>query len=426
MDHAIQEEINKNYKHNFTVNVIDGTLFWFGASFFATRTIAPLFLSYLTDSTLAFGILAMIASTGWLLPQLFTANWVQSLPVKKVVPVKYGFYTERLPILLLPLAAWLALKSEDWAVIAFIFLIGWHVVGAGVCAVGWQDMMAKIFTVERRGRFFGIANFGGTATGVLGAAIVAWLLEEFTFPTNFMIAFGAGGLFIFLSWVFLAMSKEPAVPPASQPLSNKNYWKSLPAIIKKDKNFRQFLISQIVLSFGAMGFGFYTIYSLRTWQVSDSMVGFFTTSLLVGQAASNLIFGWLADKYGHKLVLEITSVVMVATAGLALLAPAPQYFYLVFALQGISNAGFILSGIMIVFEFCEPEVRPTYIGLTNSIIGIFSGIAPLIGGLLIDTKGFPWLFGGSLLFSFVGLLLLRFNVEEPRRNNHIQAIEQME
>ncbi|MEJ2513010.1 MAG: hypothetical protein P8Y72_15610 [Anaerolineales bacterium] len=65
MDPTIQAEIDKNYKFNFTVNVIDGTLFWFGASFFATRTIAPLFLSYLTDNTLVFGILATIASTGW-------------------------------------------------------------------------------------------------------------------------------------------------------------------------------------------------------------------------------------------------------------------------------------------------------------------------------------------------------------------------
>ncbi|HKJ28344.1 MAG TPA: MFS transporter [Anaerolineales bacterium] len=417
MDPAIQAEIDGNYKHNFTVNVIDGTFFWFGASFFATRTIAPLFLSYLTDNTLAFGILAMVVSTGWLIPQLFTANWVQNLPIKKIAPVNIGFFTERLPIMLLPLAAWLALRSESLAVIVFIMLISWHVIGAGVVAVGWQDMLAKIFSVERRGRFFGTANFGGTATGVLGASVVAWLLEKYAFPNNFMIAFGAAGLFIFISWILLAMTKEPAVPPTTQRLDQKSYWKSLPSIFKSNQNFRRYLFSRAVLAFGGMAVGFYTIYTVQTWDVSDSMVGLFTTSLLVGQAVSNLVFGWMADKYGHKMVLEISALMLILTAGVALFAPSPGYFYLVFAMQGVSEAGLILSGIMIVFEFCEPEVRPTYIGLTNTLIGIFLALAPMLGLVLIDSLGYAWMFGGTLLASLGGWLLLRFTVKEPRREN---------
>jgi MFS family permease len=319
--------------------------------------------------------------------------------------------------MLLPLAAWLAIKSESLAVVIFLLLISWHVIGAGIVAVGWQDMIAKIFSVERRGRFFGVANFGGTATGILGASAVAWLLEEYPFPSNFMIAFGAGGLAIFLSWILLALTKEPAIPTNTEPLSNKNYWKQLPSLIKNDRNFRQYLISQCVLSLGTMAVGFFTIYTVQTWDVSDSMVGFFTTSMLVGQAGSNLIFGWLADKYGHKLVLEITSVTLALAGGIAFLATTPELFYLVFALQGITQAGFIISGIMIVFEFCEPEIRPTYIGLTNTIIGIFSGIAPLLGLILIDYLGYLWMFGGAFLFSLAGLMFLHFKVQEPRRNN---------
>jgi MFS family permease len=415
MDPSIQAEIDRNYKFNFTVNVLDGTLFWFGASFFASRTIAPLFLSYLTDNTLVFGLLATIVSTGWMLPQLFTANWVQQLPVKKFLPVKIGFFTERLPIILLPLAAWAVLRSHNLAIGLFIFLFAWHIIGAGVTAVGWQDMLAKIFSVERRGRFFGAANFGGNATGILGAAAAAWMLEYFEFPYNFMALFGTGAVFIFLSWVSLALTREPAVPPRNAPLSSKNYWRSLPRIIKSDTNYRHFLYSQIVLSAGAMGLGFFTIYTVRQWQVSDGMVGLFTTSLLFGTALSNLVFGWLADKYGHKLVIEISNLALILTSVVAILAPAPEYFYLVFGLQGIYSAGLILSGIMIVFEFCKEDIRPTYIGLTNSIVGVFAGATPLVGGWLADAAGFSWLFGASLVFSIIALWLLHFTVTEPRK-----------
>lgn len=414
MDPSIQAEIDKNYKFNFTVNVMDGTLFWFGASFFATRTIAPLFLSYLTDNTLVFGILATIVSTGWMLPQLLTANWVQRLPVKKFLPVNIGFFTERLPIILLPLAAWAALRSANLAIVLFIFLLAWHIIGAGVTAVGWQDMLAKIFSVERRGRFFGAANFGGNATGIMGATAAAWMLEYFDFPYNFMALFATGAVFVFLSWVFLSLTREPSVPPKTAPQSSISYWRSLPRIIKTDSNYRYFLYSQIVLSAGAMGLGFFTIYAVRQWQVSDGMVGLFTTSLLVGTALSNLVFGWMADKYGHKLVIEISNLALILTSIVAILAPAPEYFYLVFGLQGVYSAGMILSGIMIVFEFCEESIRPTYIGLTNSAVGIFAGVTPLLGGWLVDVTGFSWLFTASLVFSIIALWLLHFTVKEPR------------
>jgi MFS family permease len=417
MDPTIQAEIDKNYKFNFTVNVIDGTLFWFGASFFATRTIAPLFLSYLTDNTLVFGILATIASTGWLLPQMFTANWVQQRPIKKYLPVNIGLFTERLPIILLPLAAWAALKSHTLAIFLFIFLLAWHILGAGVIAVGWQDMLAKIFPVEKRGRFFGTANFSGNATGILGASAAAWVLEYFDFPYNFMVLFGIAGVFIFLSWISLAMTREPAVPPKKERLTNKLYWRSLPQIIRTDENFRRFLYSQIVLTAGGMGMGFFTIYALRQWSISDGMVGLFTTSLMVGTALSNLIFGWMADKFGHKLVIELSTLALMLSSAIALLSPTPEYFYLVFALQGVYTAGIILSGIMIVFEFCEEDIRPTYIGLTNSSIGIFAGITPMIGGWLADTAGFAWLFGVSAIFSILSFILLRFTVGEPRKTN---------
>ena len=174
-EHDFDLEVERNYKHNFIVNFLDGTAFWFGASFFAYRTILPVYISKLTDSEFALALLSMVLATGWLLPQLFTANWVQRLPLKKYGPVNIGLWTERLPIFLLAGAAWLATISKELSLIISIILIAWHMVGAGVIAVAWQDMLAKIFPLNRRGRFLGITNFGGTATGVLGASAVARL-----------------------------------------------------------------------------------------------------------------------------------------------------------------------------------------------------------------------------------------------------------
>jgi len=410
----VQAELDKHFKHNFRVNVLDGASFWFGASFFATRTIGVLFLSYLTDNTFAFGLLAMIASTGWSLPQLFTANWVQRLPVKKVVPVVHGFYWERLPVLLLPLAALAALRSTGLAIFLFLLFIAWHVIGAGIVGVGWQDMIAKIFPVAWRGRYFGIANFLGNGTGILGATAAAWMLETMQFPYNFMLVFGIGGVFIFISWIFLSMTREPAQEPKNPPQDSKTYWRSIPGIIKADRNFRRFLISSVLSVIGFMAVGFLTVYAIRTWDISDATVSLFTTSMLAGNTLSNPLFGWLGDKFGHKKVLVINGLLTVAAIVVALVAPVPVWFYLVFALLGANQAGFLTSGITIVFEFCDEEVRPTYIGITNTVMGIFGAIAPLVASLIIEQFNFQALFWVSIIFSMISVLFLMVFVREPR------------
>lgn len=417
----VQQQIEQNLRHNYIVNFLDGAAFWLGASFFATRTILPLFISQLTDSTLAIGILSAVVSTGPLIPQLFTANWVQRIPIKKVIPVKIGLFTERLPIISLVLAAWLATWSKAAALYFGLFCITWFHIGVGVIAVGWQDMMAKLFPTRSRGRFMGVTYFAGTAMGVVGAAGASWVLETYPFPTNFMISFGLAGVFLALSWIFLSLTREPPDPPNITTSDKSIDWSVILQVFKQDINFRKYILSSIIAAMGTMAIGFLTVYALDTWQVSNSQVGLFTTYMLCGQALGYLVFGWLADRYGHKLVLEISYLLGAASLVVAIIARSPQMFYAVFAIQGIFAAATMLSGINIVFEFCKADVRPTYIGLANTVIGIFSGLAPILGGLLVDGLNYTWLFGVAFVLSLIGFAVLRYWVVEPR-NNHVNPI----
>ena len=75
----------------------------------------------------------------------------------------------------------------------------------------------------------------------------------------------------------------------------------------------------------------------------------------------------------------------------------------------------MLSGIMITFEFCTADVRPTYIGLNNTVTGVAAGIAPLIGGWLAGAAGYRTLFAMAFVIGMVGLALLHWSVREPRQ-----------
>jgi len=411
----VQQEIALNYRRNFLVNALDGASYWFGFSFITPTIILPLYVSHFTNNPLIIGLIPFINTAGFFLPQLFTSNFVERAPRKKVFPVNLGFFTERLPVFFLaPSAYFLAINQPIWALVIFFLLYTWYCGGAGLIIVGWQDMIAKIFPVDKRGRFFGITNFIGNGSGILGALAVTFVLSKFAFPLGYVFSFTAAAILVFLSWCFLSLTREPAVYSHKPPISQLEYLRSLPEIMRKDRNFMKYLAAQIVYSLSGMATGFLIVYTAKTWNLPDSQAGGFVIAMQVGQSVSNLFFGFLADRKGHKLSLEISLLLNVLSLVLAILAPSPAWFYPVFFLRGAVLAGTMISGISIVYEFTGAENRPTYIGLANTIPGVVGSLAPLIGGWLAGAVSYQWMFILSAIIGTISLGLLRFTVREPR------------
>lgn len=415
---TIQQTIEKNYRWNFLVNALDGASFWFGMSFLSSTVILPLFVSHFTTNPLLIGLIPFLITAGNFLPQLFTANAVERAPVKKFFPVNIGFFLERVPILLLaPATYFLAIRQPTLSLIIFFVLLTWNTFGAGVIIVGWQDMIAKIIPVEKRGRFFGITNFIGNGTGILGALALPFILNNFTFPMGYVISFAAAAFLILLSWAFLSLTREPAIYSSKPPVSQLKYLQSLPKILGNDHNFRMYLLAQIIFSLSGMASGFLVIYAVQGWKLPDAEAGGFTIAVQVGLTLANLFFGFLSDHKGHKLSLEICMALSTLALLLAIFAPSPLWFFPIFFLRGAVSAGIMISGISIVYEFTEAENRPTYIGLANTIPGVAGSVAPLIGGWLAGAISYRSMFILSAIIGVAGWVLLHFTVREPRTEN---------
>lgn len=411
-----QAEIERNFRWNFLFNSLDGASFWFGMSFISTTVILPLFVSHFTDNLLLIGLIPFLGTGGTLLPQLFMANAVERAPRKKFFPVTLGFFLERLPIFLFaPATYFLATSQPVLALISFFLLYTWHCFGAGVIIIGWQDMVAKIIPVERRGRFFGITNFVGNGAGILGALAAPFVLERSDFPDGFVLAFAIASVLIFLSWIFISQTREPAVPSSKPRVSQLDYLRSLPDVLRKDRNFCMYLLAQVIFSLSGMATGFLVVYTVRTWNLPDAQASGFTIALQVGLALANLFFGFLADRTGHKLSLEICLLVSVLLLGVAIIAPNPAWFFMVFFLRGAVNAGTMISATSIVYEFTDAENRPTYIGLANTIPGIFGSIAPIIGGWVAGAISYQAMFILAAVIGVIAWALLHFAVREPRK-----------
>jgi DHA2 family methylenomycin A resistance protein-like MFS transporter len=111
---------------------------------------------------------------------------------------------------------------------------------------------------------------------------------------------------------------------------------------------------------------------------------------------------------------------------LAIVAPSPWWFFPIFFLRGAVDAGIIISGISIVYEFTDAESRATYIGLANTIPGVVGAVAPLIGGWLAGTVSYRAMFLLAAVIGGLALVVLRFAVREPRHQRVSGAVAQDE
>lgn len=420
-DAEVTTEVERLFPWNFWMNLLDGATFWFGATFYSTGTIFALFISKLTPDPRAVGLMAAIAQAGWFLPQIFTASAVERLPRKKAMVVNLGLLLERAPLFLLALAPLIAIRHPEWALVVALSMLTWHVVGAGIVAISWQDMIAKIIPLNRRGRFFGVTNALGTMLGFAAAGISARLLENVAYPMSFFYCFALAAIFIGISWIFLAFVREPAQPVNTPRPSPKDFWARLPEILRRDRNFSHFIIARVLMALANMGGSFLAISAIQRWNLEDSAAGYFTLAMLAGQASGNLLFGFLGDRFGHKRNLILGGLAGGISFALACLVSAPGWSYVIFLLSGISSSALVVSGIMVVMEFSDSHQRPTYLGLSNTGIGIGGLIAPLLGGLLAK-HSYDMVFALSAGIGFLASGLMTWWVHDPRwANQQVRA-----
>lgn len=409
-------EIARHYPRNFVVNITDMSLWLFGSSFVSLSAILPVFARRLTPSPVVIGLIPALTDAGWFLPQLFLAPYVERLPRKLPTVFVLGL-VERLPYFVLPFAAlWLPTLSPSLAVAVFIGLMAWKAIGSGVVAVPWQELMAKVIPVSRRGRFFGLGHVFGQLLGVGGSALATILLAQLPYPHNFAWSFGVGTLGIGGSMIFVMLTREPERPPALRPAQTQQpYLQRLREILSHNANFRAYLASRWLAYFGGMANGFFAVAAVERFGLPDSAAGVYTGILYVAGVLGYAVWGPLGDRWGNKRVMESAALLWLLALGVAIVAPAEWAYYLVFAVSGFANAGGVLSDLNIAMEFGPEAERPTYIGLARTITGPALFIAPLLGGGLAQAWGYPAMFATSLLFALAGLALLRWQVREPRQ-----------
>jgi len=348
------------------------------------------------------------------LPQLFTAGRLARLRRFKPTVMLMTIH-ERLAFVGLMIVALLIPSiGVNAALVLTFLLLAWQGLGAGFTANAWQSMIAKIIPSDLRGTFFGGQAAAANVLMSLGAIGVGYVLEIGGFPYGFALSFLLTSIFMVFSWVFLNRTQEPESPEAVDPGHPATTLRGTWAILQRDRNFVWFLVTRILALLATMGFSFYIVYALRRFNMDVVTAGFLTATLTISQTVANLGMGWLGDRVGHRPMLIIGALAITLSSLLAWGAPSLDWFYLIFILEGLANVAIWTIGMAITVEFGAEVERPTYIGLSNTLVAPFSIIAPILGGWLVDTVSYQAMFMLAAVTGLITAAVLTFLVKNPR------------
>jgi MFS family permease len=184
--------------------------------------------------------------------------------------------------------------------------------------------------------------------------------------------------------------------------------------LRRDRNFLAFLILRLLWQFAMMGFAFYIVYGLRTFGMDEITAGWLTATLTGTQIAANLVMGWLGDRIGHRTMLIVGALSTALSSLLAWQAANVTWLYPAFILNGLANVSYWTIGMAFTVAFGAEEERPTYIGLSNTLVAPFAIAAPLIGGWIADTVSYQATFLTSALIGLMVSALLLLFVRNPQ------------
>ena len=160
-----------------------------------------------------------------------------------------------------------------------------------------------------------------------------------------------------------------------------------------------------------------TIVTMATPTIAKDLNGFELMSLvfsvyLLTSAISTPIYGKLADLYGRKSMLTIGILIFLTGSCLCGLSQNMGMLIAFRALQGLGAGSILTISYTIIGDVFPSKERPKVQGGLNLVWGVASLVGPFLGGFLIDTLSWHWIFFINIPFGLLSVFLLQGSLKE--------------
>ncbi len=403
-------------RRNILFQSLDSGIFMAGVVFFNQMTIMVVFIQQLFDSPIIVSLVPALFMIGYNIPGLFTTGIAERSAFRKKF-IATGGFIQRMFVLCMALSVFLlpVIGPRATAVVVLFFYLGFSFMG-GVYNPAWIDFCAKTIPVDRRARTNAWRSFIGGAGGIAAPLLIDYLLRNFSFPGNYQLTIFFGFLLLFLSFsAFLSIQETEPSPPVARK-SLRNFLRSLREVLKKDRNFVRFLVTQVLLSVSESGAALYAYFARKYLAVGTDAIVLYTFLYNLSFLLSGFALGYIGDKLGNLNVLRIGAFGSFLGLLLVILFPQPFTVAVVFFIVGINFNARLNSFQVFITEFGDDQSRIRYSALATSLSAASFGLMPLLGGIMLDVfhLDFMVLFVVGAVCALLAFFSFVFFVKDPR------------
>ncbi|MGC4376764.1 MDR family MFS transporter [Fictibacillus sp. Mic-4] len=137
-----------------------------------------------------------------------------------------------------------------------------------------------------------------------------------------------------------------------------------------------------------------------------SIFAWVTTAYLITSTTVVPIIGKLSDMYGRRKFYLLGVIIFVIGSGLCATAQTMEQLIWYRGIQGIGGGMLMPLSQTIVGDIFTAEQRAKWQGVFGGIFGLSSVIGPLIGGALVDTISWHWIFLINVPFGLLSGILI--------------------
>lgn len=354
------------------------------------------------------GLISGIQSVGAILG-LIPGAWVASRArSRRWVVVLYSGIVARL--LLLGVAAAVAWTAGSTAISLLALLVASRAFFANLTLPAWTSLAADIVPERLRPRYFASRNFAMSVATLTFTPLTGLLLDGFGMPRGYVAAaclcFALGLVSTF------AYARIPEPPRTTT--ATRVAWPPIREMVSHGR-FRTFLVATVSLHFATMIAGpFFNVHLKQNLGASNFTVGWLGSVSAMSGLAAPLVIGVLMGDRGALWTSRLSLLVLPTLPLMWIGITDPWMVIVPNAAGGFFWAAFNLSNFQLLLESTPAESREHYVAAFHTSVFVALLLAPLIGGVIIDTLGYRPAFVVSGCGRVVATILFFVAIREGR------------